>query len=413
MKKILILGINFHPEAIGIGKYSGELAAYLLASGHNVRIVTAPPYYPEWKIQPGYAAWHYKLEFWNGGEVVRCPTWVPRKPTGLKRLAHLLSFALSSFPIMLRQLSWKPDIIICIAPAFFCAPFALLTAYLCRAKSWLHIQDFELDAAINLGLLPANNLFTKLARFGENWILKRFSRVSTISDGMFFSLIQKGVAQHRAYLFPNWVDTSVIFPLPPNDETIKQDLGIPKGSLVILYSGNMGQKQGLEIVIEAARRLQFQRSLLFIFCGEGAARIGLETMAQNLENVRFIPLQPVEKLNQLLNMADIHILPQRSDVADLVMPSKLLGMLSSGKAVIGTANPGTDVYKVLNQVGVVVNPGDLNSLCNAIIDLTEAPGKRKEMGAKGRAYVSEFWGKQQILSNFEAALKSLVESEGA
>ena len=409
--RILIFGLNFAPELTGIGKYTGELAAYLFASGHQLRMVTAPPYYPEWKIQPGYVAWQYNLEFWGGGEVFRCPIWVPRKPTGLKRLVHLLSFALSSFPIMLSQFRWKPEIIICIAPAFFCAPFALLTAYLCRAKSWLHIQDFELDAAMNLGLLPANNLLARMAHFGENWILKRFNRISTISDGMFLSLIQKGVAQRRAYLFPNWVDTSVIFPLSQSDDSIRNEFGISKESLVILYSGNMGQKQGLDIVIEAARRLQFQTSLLFIFCGEGVARVGLETMAQNLANIRFIPLQPVEKLNQLLNMADIHILPQRSDVADLVMPSKLLGMLASGRPVIGTANPGTDVYKVLNQVGVVVSPGDLTALCNAIIDMNVNPDKRKEMGDKGRAYVSEHWGKQQILSNFEAALKSLVESE--
>ncbi len=134
MTRILILGINFHPELTGIGKYTGELAAYLQERGHNVRMVTAPPYYPSWQVQPGYKAWQYTREAWRGVEIYRCPLWVPRSPSGLKRLLHLFSFALSSIPILLGQLRWKPDLILCIAPAFFCAPFALLTARLSGAK---------------------------------------------------------------------------------------------------------------------------------------------------------------------------------------------------------------------------------------------------------------------------------------
>jgi colanic acid biosynthesis glycosyl transferase WcaI len=355
--RLLIVGLNFHPELTGIGKYTGEMAAYLNRQGHQVRVVTTAPYYPYWKTQPGYQWWNYRYEAWSGVDVYRCPLWVPRQPSGLKRLLHLFSFALSSFPILLGQLRWKPDLVLCIAPAFFSAPFAWLAARLSRAKTWLHIQDFELDAATSLGMLRADHLLARWAARGEGWLLARFDRVSTISERMLARLLQKGVNSERTVLFPNWVDTNEIFPLQASPSSLRETLGIPADCTIILYSGNMGKKQGLESLVLAARELQAHSNLRFILCGDGAARPELEMAARDLSNVQFLPLQPPETLNLLLNSTDIHILPQRADAADLVMPSKLLGMLASGKAVIATANPGTEIGNVVGQTGVLGSEG--------------------------------------------------------
>jgi colanic acid biosynthesis glycosyl transferase WcaI len=120
--RILILGLNFHPELIGIGKYTGEMAAWLAEQGHNLRVITTPPYYPQWQIAEGYSRWRYKRETWGGIQVIRCPFWVPRQPSGLKRLLHLFSFALSALPPTLQNTTWRPEIVLCIAPAFFSAP---------------------------------------------------------------------------------------------------------------------------------------------------------------------------------------------------------------------------------------------------------------------------------------------------
>ncbi len=152
--RILISGINFSPELTGIGKYTGELAEYLALAGHEIRVVTAPPYYPQWKVLSGYSGWKYKLEREKGITIYRCPLWVPKRPRGLSRIIHLTSFALSSLLPLLLQLAWKPQIVISIAPAILSAPFALSVAKLSGAKSYLHIQDFELDAASSLGLIP-------------------------------------------------------------------------------------------------------------------------------------------------------------------------------------------------------------------------------------------------------------------
>jgi colanic acid biosynthesis glycosyl transferase WcaI len=410
MSKIIIIGINFYPELTGIGKYTAELAAYLCESGYEVHVVTALPYYPSWQVQPGYKTWQYKREVWQDVEIYRCPLWVPRRPSGLKRLLHLFSFALSSFSILLYQLRWKPDLVLCIAPAFICAPFAWFTARLSGAKSWLHIQDFELDAATSLGMLPADHFLTRWAAQGESWLLARFDCVSTISESMLARLLQKGVSPTRAILFPNWVNTNEIFPLLSFQNSLRETFGIPATDIVILYSGNMGEKQGLESLILVAKKLQIHHYLHFILCGDGVARAELEMTAKDLSNVQFLTLQPPQKLNLLLNSADIHILPQKADAADLVMPSKLLGMLASGKAVIATANPGTELENVVNQVGVVVAPGDQYALCQAILNLASSPQLRLQLGEKGRDYVCKNWSEQIVLSRFESQLQELINT---
>jgi colanic acid biosynthesis glycosyl transferase WcaI len=225
---------------------------------------------------------------------------------------------------------------------------------------------------------------------------------------MLVHLEQKGVRPEQACLFPNWIDTGVVFPLPDSPESLRKSLGIPENKTVVLYAGNMGNKQGLEILIEAARGLPPNADIRFVLCGEGSARLGLEHAAEGVQNIQFLPLQPPEKLNQLLNAADIHVLPQRADASDLVMPSKLLGMLASGKAVIATADPGTEIGTVVSQAGVRVPPGNPLALREAIVRLSESPQRRALLGQKGRAFVCKKWDKQQILGDFELRLQGLM-----
>jgi colanic acid biosynthesis glycosyl transferase WcaI len=406
--KILICGINYAPELTGIGKYTGEMAAYLAARGHDVRVVTAPPYYPHWLVQGGYKWWRYLCEHREGVAVYRCPLWVPRSPSGPKRLVHLGSFALSSIPALLLQVPWRPDAVLSVAPALANAPFVLLLARLTGARAWLHIQDFELDAAINLGILPAGGIFTGVFSRVERWLLWRFDVVSTISQRMLERLLEKGVSPRQAHLFTNWVDTKRIYPIFDSENEFRQRLVIPGDKVVALYSGNMGRKQGLEHVITSARQLQGHDGIHFVLCGEGAVKDELLAQARDLTNVQFLPLQPVERLNQLLNMADIHLLPQRADAADLVMPSKLTGMLASGRPVVATAMPGTEIARVVGEVGVLAHPGDPAALSGAIHALARDPEKRAELGIRGRKYVEDHWTFERVMGGFESQLGEIV-----
>lgn len=405
--RVVLHGINFSPELTGIGKYSGELADWLARRGQEVQVVTAPPYYPDWKVHAGFEASRYVTSNLAAStRITRCPIWIPRRLTGLTRLLHLASFALSSLPVMLKQVFWRPDVVIVVAPALFCAPAAWLTARLCGAKVWLHVQDFEVDAAFDLGILKSAAL-KKLVLFAESLLLRRFDRVSTISPRMVERLVTKGVAQDRAVLFPNWVDTGQVRPLE-QASTFRDELGIPPNTCVVLYAGNMGEKQGLETLLKAAASLAHEAGIQFVLCGAGAARDRLYERYASLANIRWLPVQPLDRLNDLLNLADIHALPQRADVADLVMPSKLTGMLASGRPVVAGAAPGTQVAEVVGHCGTVVPPDDAEAFAAAIRSLAADPTRRREMGERARSIALEECGQEAILTRFEAELARLV-----
>ena len=393
--KIVIHSINYAPEFTGVGKYTGEMADWLVAQGHDVRVITAPPYYPQWAVWDKYSSWRYCSENINGVRVVRCPLWVPLNPSGMKRILHLASFAISSIPAMLAQVFWRPDVVIVIEPPLFCAPIAALTAFLSRGKSLLHIQDFEVDAAFDLGLLRSSWLKSVVVT-GEKWIMRRFNKISTISGRMLQRLSSKGVTDDKQMHFPNWVDTQQIYPM----ETVspaRNELGFAQDDMVLLYSGNMGQKQGLELIVEAARLLDSEPRIRFVMCGEGAAYEALRTMAAGLQNITWQPLQPLERLNELLNMADIHLLPQRADAADLVMPSKLTGILASGRPVIATATEGQELWSVVEGRGVNVAPGDVDAFVSAIKLLIDDPGLRKQLGTAARNYAESHLCRDRFL----------------
>ena len=395
--RILISSINYWPELTGIGKYTAEMAEWLAAKGFEVKVITAPPYYPAWDVLKGYSSIAYRKEVINGVSVLRCPLWVPRKPTGLKRILHLVSFAMTSLPVMIwSSLVWKPGLVFVVEPPLFCSIGALISAKFSGADSWLHIQDFEVDAAFDMGILNSKRT-RRIAQSVELWLMSRFDFVSTISEKMMDRLSLKKIPLERQVLFENWVDTKGIYP-EDKKTRIRQELGFPSDVIILLYAGNLGKKQGLEIIIEAARKLEHRNDILFVVCGNGPALDELKEISHDINNIKFIALQPLEKLNELLNMADIHLLPQRSDVADLVMPSKLTNMMASGRPVIATARTGTQVSSVVSKCGLVVNPGDVDAFVEAIESLAGDRNKRATLGVQAREIVMERWKKDDVLS---------------
>ena len=403
--KILLYGINFAPELTGIGKYTGEMAAWLVGQGHQVRVVTAPPYYPAWAVSPGYSGRAWRTEVWQGVTVMRCPLWVPHQPGGLKRLLHLASFALTSLPVMLRQVLWRPQVVWVVEPALFCAPTAVAVARLSEAKAWLHVQDFEVDAAFSLGLLRGAGLRRGVSG-AERWLMRRFDVVSTISQRMHQRLLDKEVDAPKAKLAVNWVDMAQFAkPSPEGMAAYRHELGVPEGAVVALYSGNMGGKQGLEVLADLAKLCP---EVQFVFCGNGAGRADLVARCQGLPNVSFMDLQPAERLPDLLATADIHLLPQRADAADLVMPSKLTGMLTSARPVVATAHAGTELATVVQTCGLVVPPETPLALAEAVRTLAADPVLRQRLGAAGYAYAQAHLDRDAVLQKFESDLSDLL-----
>jgi colanic acid biosynthesis glycosyl transferase WcaI len=181
--RILLLGLNYAPEPIGTARYTAGLVEALAARGHEVRAVVGQPYYPDWASQPGFAGW--SVERLGTTEIYRVPHRIPARPSGRGRLVQQLTFALASLPRMLESaVVWRPDRVIAIAPSLLAAPIGLLAARLCGAQSWLHLQDFELEAAFATGLVARNRALMAILRRVEKRVLQSFDQVSSISPAM-------------------------------------------------------------------------------------------------------------------------------------------------------------------------------------------------------------------------------------
>jgi colanic acid biosynthesis glycosyl transferase WcaI len=219
------------------------------------------------------------------------------------------------------------------------------------------------------------------------------------------------VADKRCVFFPNWVDTGAIYPLPGRN-LLREELGIPEGTVTALYAGNMAGKQGLATLLDAARIVDGDRTLRFVMCGDGAAHEKLHQEYGGLSNVIWLPLQPAARLNELLNLADIHLLIQLAGVADLVMPSKLTGMLASGRPVVATAYAGSQVADVVSGCGITVPPGDANALAAAIRALGADSERRQCLGKIARDYAVRNIDSSSVLREFERALISCRKEIG-
>ncbi|MEB3302428.1 MAG: glycosyltransferase WbuB [Cyanobacteriota bacterium] len=408
---LLIYSLNYAPEPVGIGKYSGEFAEWLAARGHRVRVITAPPYFPEWRARGN----HYRQEQRHGVRVMRCPLWVPRRPSGLTRLLHLVSFALTSLPVLLAQRRWKPRVVITVAPSFFCASGALLLSRLCgpTCVSWLHIQDFELDAAFELGLLKGRWL-RGVAEGWERRTLGGFDRVSTISSAMEHRALAKGVLADRLLLFPNGVDLDAIRPQGLDQRAsnpYRRELGLDPATLVLLYSGSMNQKQGLELLVEVMVRLGPRPEVVWLLAGEGPTRKELEMATSGIAGVMWLPLQPPERLNDWLNLADVHLLPQKSGAADLVLPSKLLGMVASGRPVVVSSPATSELGRLAAVAGLRVDPEDGAEFAAAVERLITDGPLRQRLGQQARRLAEEHFGQEAIFRRMEQQLRLLVSDQ--
>lgn len=397
-KRILVIGINCFPELTGIGKYTGEMISWLAENGHETTIVTGFPYYPNWIVQKPYKGNTYKKEKMFDGNltIYRCPLYVPKNPSGFRRLMHEALFFLSaSFVVFKMLFKKKQDIIFAIAPPFHLGILALFYRLFRGGRIVYHVQDLQIEAAKDLGVLKYDWMFSML--FGlERFILKRVDIVSTISDGMIAKINKK--TDKKIMFFPNWVDTINFYPLPDRN-ALKLKWGYQPDDHVVLYSGSIGFKQGLESLIDVAAKLTKEKRIKILICGTGPHKEVLIKYKEELglTNVEFMPLQGFDVFNEFLNMADVHLVLQRADASDLVMPSKLTSILSVGGLSLVTANEGTTLYNVVktHDMGVIVKAEEDDLLAEAII--RTANTNLDQLRVNARKYAEKYLDRRNIL----------------
>ena len=405
--QVLVWGINYAPEAAGIAPYNVALCEYLRARGHEVRMLTTFAYYPEWKKLAADRGRLFRTDDVRGVPVHRCWHYVPTRVSSLKRILHEGTFVLTSF---LRGLTLpRPAVIFVASPPLLLGAAAWVLGRLRGAPYIFHVQDLQPDAAVGLGMLKPS-AFTRLLYRLEALAYAKAARVSGISQGILKAFRDKGVPIEKQVHFPNGFRTPDPADIPaPGRWRAKRGFG-PDDFLAV-YGGNLGVKQGLEILIEAAALLE-ERRVRLVICGHGAAqaRIQAEIERRRLPNLTLLPMHYDEDFREMMVDTDLCLITQQTGTGQYFFPSKLLSALAYARPVLAVADDDTELTVVLRDggFGVRTSPDQPAELAGEIDRLARMdPGERRRMGEAGRTFGEQF-ASEKVLPDFATVLRGVA-----
>ncbi|WP_035990467.1 glycosyltransferase family 4 protein [Leptolyngbya sp. KIOST-1] len=409
--RILIYSYNYHPEPIGIAPLMTELAEGLAARGHQVRVVTAMPNYPERTIYPEYRGRLYATETRNGVMIQRCFVMACPKRGLLGRLLLESSFITLSLWPALR--GWRPDIILNSSPSLpACLPVAILKT-LFQCPSVLNLQDILPEAAIQTGLL-SNPLAIRAFELLESFAYRSATRISIIAPGFRDNLRSKGVPDSKMVPISNWVDVDFIAPRPQASSEFRRRHGL-QDKFVVLYTGNIAETQGVRTAIRAAQALTTYPDIQMVIVGEGKQLTALDRFRQQLglNNVSLLPFVPRAELPDLLAAADVGLILQKHGVVGFNMPSKTQVLLASGRPILASVPAhGTAAQAVLaSGGGLVVDPENPTALAKGILDLYHQPEKAQALARRGRQYALEHYSAKRAIDRYEALFYALTSPQ--
>jgi len=406
--RVVVWGINYAPEFTGIAPHSVALCEFLEREGHDVEMVTTFSYYPTWQKRPEDRGRLYRTDVVNGVPVHRCWHFVPGRVSALKRIVHEASFVFTS---TLRALFLaQPDVFVVVSPPLLLGAAAWFVGKLKRTPYVFHVQDMQPDAAVGLGMLK-RSWFTRALYALEAFAYRHAARVSGITRGMLKTFRSKGVPESKLIYFPNAIELRNDEP-PPTRGEFRQRHGFPMNEFLAIYAGNLGVKQGLEVLLETAALLR-NKPIRFLICGDGAQRENLAARSREMQLPDFsmLPLQRGRDYRALLVDADLCFITQQAGAGNSFFPSKLLGLLAESKPVVTVAAPECELALSVAEgnFGVNVPPGRPEELAALLDSLANDPERLWIYGANGRRYVEQF-EKQRVMQSFVGELKSCLIS---
>ena len=426
--RILFFSINYWPDETGIAAVNIWRCEYLASRGHQVTICTGPPYYPEWRVPDGYRGGPWEPHVWrseqhNGVNILRSWMFVPRVLNTKKRILHEATFLASSFAraLLARLPGGAPELIIAVSPPLGLAATVSALARLWRVPFVFDVEDLQPDTAVELGMMKPGAAVRALYRI-ERMAYRRAALVSTITEGMRQRIVQKLDGEkcsgaNKVVLFPPRADAS-LYNLRESSANemmrtaFRERHGL-QGKWIVSHSGNMGVKQGMEVILAAAERSRSRPEIRYLLVGDGAMRPTLEEQARarSLDNVLFLPLLERGEFQRMLAATDIALITQQRVVSNIVFPSKTVTLLCAGCPVIASVNSESEVARAVlrSRAGEVVEPENPDALFEAIDRLSRCPENLQSMSARGRQYAEENWDERRTLPRMEAQLMQCVE----
>ncbi len=408
MTRILLTSLYYAPDSTGIGPYSTQLAEHLAATGYDVTAVTGMPHYPAWRVDAGYRRRFAVTERRGGVDVRRRWHFVPRTHSVVTRALYEGSFFASGLSMLRLE---RPQAILAVTPALAGGALARIAAQRFKVPYGLIVQDLTGAAAAQSGLRGGRTVAAAV-RAAEGWAARGAAAVGIVAEGFRPYLEGLGVDPARIRRVRNWTQTP---PAVRERDAVRATLGWSPDSVVCLHAGNMGAKQGLEHVIEAARIAAAEEPrLLFVLMGDGGQRPTLEGQAARagLPNVRFLPLQPAAAVADVLGAADVLLVNQRASVRDMALPSKLTSYFAAGRPVVAAvaSESETAAETEWSGGGIVCAPDDPRALLGAIGRIVADAGLGEHLAASARRHAREVLSREPALRSYEQLLASVLAS---
>jgi colanic acid biosynthesis glycosyl transferase WcaI len=406
--KILVTSLYFYPDHSGIALYSSDFAFYAAEQGHQVKVVTGYSFYPKWKKRDEDKLKFFTTEKKNNVEILRGYISVPKIPTTLTRVIQEATFCASALISYFK--AGRPDVIVAFTTPISIGFLAAIFKRILKCKLLINVQDFQLEAAASLGMANQGSAF-KILSLLENNSYRSANAVSSISESMCNLLsTNKKLSDSKIYYWPNWIDVDKYQPDASRKGNFRKNNNIDPQKKIVAYAGNIGLKQGLDSLVDLAEAYKHNNTLQFLIIGEGAGAEQLKEYASSkaIPNLLFIPLLNPEQYLDFLADLDIFFLSQKKTQFDVYFPSKLLGLMAAEKLLLLSADAESELYKTVkkNNIGLVSEYGDVNSLIEQLDKLINDNDIAKSLYTATKKYVQQF-DRGYVLNNVLKKLSDL------
>jgi colanic acid biosynthesis glycosyl transferase WcaI len=400
---VLFVSRYYWPELIGSAPFSTDIAEWLAAHGRPTTVVSGLPHYPHDDVFPAYRDGRCLRETVCGVEVARLQTGPPRAGSAVARMANEAEFLLRGLAALITGRVKRHSVVLALCPSILCVALGVAARRrggVCVAV----VHDIQSGLAEKLGMVGGGHM-ARAMRAAERAILNRTDLVAVLSSEMKDQLRSIGITV-PIEVIPLWVDTDHIQAAP----------AVARSGVKVLYSGNLGRKQGLGQVVALARELADRRlDIEIVLRGDGnqAGELLTEIKRLGLTNIRLAELQPNEALGTALAAGDIHLVPQRPDAAAFAVPSKVFNIMAVGRPFVATALPDSVLWRLQHQSGafLCVPPDDAPSFAEAVIRLADDSRLRQELGRRGREFVEANYAKPRILGHLVDRLDAIAAAK--
>lgn len=383
----------------------------LAERGHRIEVITTFPWYREHAIEPGYAGKVMRKEDTPWGRVTRLhPFPSPDKRQIVRRGLSFVGF--SALATLVGRRREKADAVLAVSPPLTLGVAGARIARARRAAYVLNIQDVFPDVVIELGMLT-NQRLIGAARMLEKDCYRRADAITVLSEDLKDNVAAKLGSSEKVHVIPNFVDTDRIVP-GDRENRYREEFGLAD-KRVVMYAGNVGLSQSLELVLDAASALTHEPDVVFVINGAGARRAELERMARGMSNVRFVDLQPQERLPEVLGAADMHVVALKKGLGRSSVPSKAYSILAAGRPVVASVDEGSSVARLIADAGagIVVPPEDPESFTKAVRRLLDDPDEASAMGLSGRRFVERWASPSSVAEAYEDLFATLVANRAS